>query len=165
MIHLPRWLPLLLLAVLIHAQSPSSRVRDRFIGVWKLLSCELKSSAGELSYPYGEHPLGRISYDKAGRMSATLMRPGRPGSSSREAVSQLSREALLALCRGFIAYYGTFDVDEAAHTVIHHVQVSSYPSYVGIDLKRTYEFTGNQLILTATTANGVMRLVWEREPD
>ena len=165
MIHLLRWLPLLLLAVLIHAQGPSSNVRDRFLGVWKLLSCELKSSSGQLSYPYGEHPLGRISYDKAGRMSATLMRPGRPGSTSREAVSQLSREDLLELIRGFVAYYGTFDVDESTHTVIHHVQASSYPSNVGIDLKRSYEFSGNQLILTATMSNGVMRLVWEREPD
>ena len=52
-------------------------VRDRFIGVWKLISCERKSNDGKLSYPYGEKPIGRITYDKAGRMSAILMRPGR----------------------------------------------------------------------------------------
>ncbi|HEV2688580.1 MAG TPA: lipocalin-like domain-containing protein, partial [Bryobacteraceae bacterium] len=75
MTHVLRPLLLFLLATLIHAQSPSPKVRDRFIGVWKLVSCELKSANGDLTYPYGEQPIGRITYDKAGRMSATLMRP------------------------------------------------------------------------------------------
>jgi hypothetical protein len=33
-------------------------------------------------------------------------------------------------------YFGTFDIDEATRTVIHHVQASLVPSYVGTDLKR-----------------------------
>jgi len=113
MLHALRFLPLLLLAALIQAQSSSGKVRDRFIGVWKLLSCEQRANSGEVSYPYGEHPVGRIIYDRAGRMSATLMRPGRAASSSREALRQLGREDLLEVIRGFTAYYGTFDVDES----------------------------------------------------
>ena len=66
---------------------------------------------------------------------------------------------------GFVAYFGTFDIDEATRTVIHHVQASLVPSFVGTDLKRTYEFAGNQLILTARTDDGALRLIWEREPD
>src|SRR5262245_6529203 len=53
------------------------RVRDRFIGVWKLVSCERKLTDGKVGYPYGEKPVGRLTYDRAGRMSAQLMRPGR----------------------------------------------------------------------------------------
>ena len=165
MLHALRFLPLLLLAALIQAQSSSGKVRDRFIGVWKLLSCEQRANSGEVSYPYGEHPVGRIIYDRAGRMSATLMRPGRAASSSREALRQLGREDLLEVIRGFTAYYGTFDVDESSHTVIHHVEAALYPGWVGTDLKRSYEFSGNQLILTAASANGALRLVWERQPD
>jgi hypothetical protein len=56
-------------------------------------------------------------------------------------------------------------VDESAQTVIHHVQACLVPSWVGTDLKRTYRFDGNRLVLTASTATGVLELVWEREPD
>lgn len=138
-------------------------VRNRFIGVWKLVSCERKSSSGELSYPYGEKPVGRITYDKAGRMSAQLMRPERhsPAGTTLQTGSPTELRDVL----GFVAYFGTFDIDEATRTVIHHVQASLVTSYVGTDLKRTYEFAGTQLILTARTEDAAWRLIWEREPD
>jgi len=142
--------------------------RDRFIGVWKLISCVRKSKDGVVDYPYGEKPVGRITYDKAGRMSAQLMRPGRrstvaPGQSfltGNASVTEI-REAV----DGFIAYFGTFDVDESAKTVIHHVQACLVPSWVGTDLKRTYRFDANRLVLTASGPTGVLELVWEREAD
>lgn len=141
--------------------------RDRFIGVWKLIRCERKSKDGRIDYPYGEKPVGRINYDKAGRMSAQLMRPGRrstvaPGVSliAGNAGSEEIRDAV----DGFIAYFGTFDVDESAQTVIHHVQACLVPSWVGTDLKRTYRFDANRLVLTAA-ATSVLELVWERELD
>jgi hypothetical protein len=51
--------------------------RDRFLGVWKLIRCERKFTDGRIGYPCGEKPDGRITYDKAGRMAAQLMGPGR----------------------------------------------------------------------------------------
>jgi YD repeat-containing protein len=156
---------LCILAGVIQAQPSTSTTRDRFVGVWKLMSCQLKSANGDLSYPYGQEPVGRITYDKAGRMSATLMRRGRPTTYTRDSLGKTTREDLAEVLRGFTAYFGTFDVDESTHTVIHHVEASIYPSNVGTDLKRTYEFSGNQLILTAVMTQGIMRLVWERQPD
>jgi len=156
---------LLILATSAGLMAQTAQVRDRFIGTWKLLSCELKAGNGNLSYPYGEQPVGRISYDKAGRMSALLMRPGRPATYNRDSLGQLSPQDMREVLRGFTAYYGTFDVEESTKTVIHHVKASIYPSNVGTDLKRTYDFTENRLILTAVIGQGVMQLVWEREPD
>jgi len=40
------------------------------MGVWKLIRCERKWADGRVDYPYGKTPVGRISYDKQGRMSA-----------------------------------------------------------------------------------------------
>ena len=142
--------------------------RDRFIGVWKLVRFERKFTDGRIDYPYGEKPVGRITYDKAGRMSAQLMRPGRrstvaPGASF--VTGNASAEEIREAVEGFIAYYGTFDVDESTQTVIHHVQACLVPSWVGTDLKRTYRFEANRLVLTATATTGVLELVWEREQD
>jgi hypothetical protein len=147
------------------AMSATATARDIFIGVWRLIGCERKLRDGRVEYPYGEKPVGRITYDKAGRMSALLMRPGRrstvaPGLSliAGNASSEEIREAV----NGFIAYFGTFDVDESSHTVIHHVQACLVPSCVGTDLKRTYRFSANRLVLTATTAS-VLEVIWERD--
>jgi hypothetical protein len=141
--------------------------REAFLGVWSLLRCERKSKDGVIDFPYGEKPVGRITYDKAGRMSAQLMRPGRcssmaPGMSliAGDASVEEIREAVT----GFTAYFGTFDVDESARTVIHHVQACLVPSWVGTDLKRTYRFDANRLVLTASTTS-VVELVWERERE
>jgi hypothetical protein len=141
--------------------------QDRFIGVWRLIRCERKSKDGRIDYPYGEKPVGRITYDRAGRMSALLMRPGRrstvaPGVSliAGNANGEEIREAV----NGFIAYFGTFDVDESTQVVIHHVQACLVPSWVGTDLKRTYRFNASRLLLTAVTTS-VLELIWEREPD
>jgi hypothetical protein len=64
-----------------------------------------------------------------------------------------------------MAYFGTFDVDESTQTVIHHVQACLVPSWVATDLKRTYRFNANRLVLTAATTTGVLELIWERERD
>jgi hypothetical protein len=149
------------------AMQAAPAARERFIGVWRLLRCARKRADGSLDYPYGENPAGRITYDKAGRMSAQLMRPGRrctvaPGVSftAGNANGEEIREAV----DGFIAYFGTFDVDESAQTVIHHVQACLVPSWVGTDLKRAYRFETDRLVLTAVTTS-VLELTWEREQD
>jgi hypothetical protein len=148
----------------------TAAVRDQFIGVWKLVSMERKAPDGTLTHPYGDAPIGRITYDRSGRMSAQLMRPGRghasltPASSSTDALRTASNEDLREMVNGFSAYFGTFDVDEGRKTVIHHVQAALLPSWVGTDLKRTYEFSGNRLTLRVASASS-LTLVWEKEKD
>ena len=141
--------------------------RHRFLGVWKLVRCERKYPDGRIDYPYGQKPVGRITYDKVGRMSAQLMKPGRkstvaPGMNL--AIGNANNEELREAVRGFTAYFGRFDVDESTATVIHHVEASLSPNWVGTDLRRTYRFMGNQMVLTAAAAGSVTELLWEREP-
>ena len=52
-------------------------VRGSLIGVWTLQSCVRTFADGHKEYPFGEKPVGRIEYDKEGRMFALLMRSGR----------------------------------------------------------------------------------------
>ena len=75
-----------------------------------------------------------------------------------------SSEEIRDAVNGFVAYFGSFDVDESAQTVIHHVQACLVPSWVGTDLKRVYRFDANRLVLTAAST-AVLEVVWEREPD
>jgi hypothetical protein len=127
---------------------------DEFIGAWKLVSYERRTAAGDLEYPMGAHPVGRIAYDPLGRMSAQLMRADRPHFQS----SPGSAEEKIAAYDGYVAYYGSYTVNPANHTVVHHVEASLNPNWVGTDLTRSYEFSGSQLILSTAE----IRLVWER---
>ena len=154
------------LAGLLCGQAPSTRkVSDEFVGVWNLISFERRTAAGELTYPMGHHPVGRLTYDAQGRMSAQIMHPDRPkfqsGISSRG-----SAEEKIAAYDGYLAYYGTYVVKEKEHAVIHQVEGSFYPNWVGSDQRRLFEFSAGKLILRALNGSGgpgtESRLVWER---
>jgi Lipocalin-like domain len=118
-------------------------MRKRFLGIWKLLSVETVVD-GSLSYPYGEHPVGRLAYDDAGRMSVQIMKTGRQSPTDD----------------GCLAYYGTFAVDEENQTVIHHLEACNIPAWIGTEQKRPFEFDGDHLVLNAPST----KLVWERLP-
>jgi hypothetical protein len=162
---------LLSLSPLAAGRRQTSGARTRLIGVWKIVSYESKdNSTGAVVQPYGNRPFGRLTYDRDGRMSAVLMNPARRPvggtntSSQAATLRDASCEDLREILAGFLSYCGTYDVDEASRTVIHHVQASLIPSWSGNDQRRHYEFTGNdRLVLTATWAQSVSRLVWQRE--
>lgn len=130
------------------------------------MSWESRAATGEVSYPFGEHPVGVLTYDSKGRMSAQLMRRNRPAFRSADLFRGTPDEIKTAF-EGFIAYFGTYTVDQKASTVTHHVEGSSFPNYVGTDLKRSLGVSGGRLTLRTEpfaiggqTAVGV--LVWER---
>ena len=154
------------LAGLSAVASAQQSTRNRLIGVWKLRSCVSTFKDGRTEHPFGEKPVGRIEYDKAGRMSALLMRPDRrstlpPGTPLNKATSEELRDAVT----GFVAYFGTFDIDEATQTVIHHVEASLSPSWVGTDLKRRFRFDADRLILIRPAQDSSDELIWQRESD
>lgn len=144
-------------------------IRKTFVGVWRIVSCESKDRiTGKVRFPYGTNPVGRLTYDSTGRMSAQVMRPGRrstialtaPASAIGDILANEMREAVV----GYMAYFGTFDIDVSTRTVIHHVDASLVPSWVGTDQRRTYDFSGqNRLTLTASRPETVNTLVWRRE--
>jgi hypothetical protein len=144
-------------------QNPEASVRKRLIGVWKLSSISIEVLVdGNVLYPYGEHPIGLLTYDEAGRISAQIMQPGRQSSvSDPAAISRASADELRQIAEGYIGYYGSFTIDEENRTVIHHVEACTLPAWVGTDQKRQYEFAGPRLALRS----GPSKLVWERSPD
>jgi hypothetical protein len=138
-------------------------VRGGLIGVWALQSCVRTFADGHKEYPFGEKPIGRIEYDHEGRVFALLMRPGRrstvaPGLELDAASVEEIREAVT----GFVAYFGTYEVDDVSQTVTHRVEASLEPSWVGTSLKRRFRWDGARLVLTRAVPGTTDELVWER---
>ena len=150
----PIWITILTGVV---ALAAASQVSEKFAGSWKLISFELTSPTGEVSYPLGRDAAGRITYDAAGRMSVQITQPNRPKTGTPQ--------QMFGPHGGYLAYYGAYVVDESRGVVIHKVEASLYPDYVGTNQERRYTFAGNRLTLEAETPQlGHSKLIWERLP-
>lgn len=141
--------------------------RDRLIGAWKLLSAEFLGINGKTVYLWGKNPKGILIYHSSGYVSAQIMNPDRPKFSSRDNLKGTPEETKFAF-DGYQAYFGTYEMDEEAKTVVHRISGNLFPNAVDIVLKRFYKFSGNdRLILsTPTMSMGGKRvtgsLIWER---
>jgi len=141
-------------------------LRDQFVGTWKLVSTEFHGSDGELVYPYGETPSGVVIYDTNGHMAVQIMGSDRPLFASDDEQKGTFDE-LKAAFGSYGAYFGTYTVDEAQGRVIHHVQGSLFPNWVGGDQIRYFQFNRNRLTLKTPPildggSNLTGILIWER---
>ena len=139
---------------------------EQFVGTWKLASFESQRSSGEVTYPMGKDAVGMIMYDANGHMSVQVMRPDRPVFASSDRIKGTPAEIVPAF-EGFIAYYGTYEVNEEEGIVTHHVEGSLFPNWVGIAHRRFFEFSGNRLTLSTPPIplggeQVTAVLIWER---
>ena len=105
-------------------QSTSSQGADtkRLIGTWRVVS--VTRPDGQAAR--GARPAGLIYYDASGHMAAQLM----TDSSLRRpfAAEQPSPEEAQTALRDYIAYFGTYSVDEGAKRITHHPQGGITPA-------------------------------------
>lgn len=130
---------------------------ERFVGVWRLVGWEIWEEGGPVTEPLGAAPQGYLIYTAGGHMAVQMMRPDRPLFTSGDRWTSVPEEVQAAYA-GYNAYCGTFVVHAAEGYVSHHLECSLYPNRVGTELRRTYAFTGNRLILTTPDS----RMTWER---
>ena len=146
---------------------PSRSVKDQLVGTWRLVSWTVKEIESEIiDYPFGQCPLGWIMYRSEGYMGVAIMRPDRGKFTSNNLV-EATPEEIKAGFEGYISYFGTYEVSEHEHFVIHHLQLSWFPNLVGTDQKRYFELSGNRLTLKTPPLSllgegQVHRLVWDR---
>ena len=136
--------------------------RNSLNGVWQLVSFEQNEPDGNVSYPYGEMPVGRLTFDAAGRMSVFVMKPGRFASvNSTSAITTATVDDLRQIADGFIAYYGDFQVDDSTKTITSKVTAATIPAWTGSEQKRAYELSGDTLALITPAT----KLTWMRLPN
>lgn len=140
--------------------------KEALLGTWKLVSSVGHWSDGRVSYPYGEKPDGMLVYDAKGHFSGQIQAPGRALFES-DNVLRGTDEEVRAAFEGYVAYYGTYEVDEQSASVTHYIQGSWFPNWVGNTQTRFYEFEGEKLRLTTAPFVGKRNqvthtLLWER---
>ncbi len=139
---------------------------DRFAGAWRLLECYGKWSDGGISHPYGKEPTGLLMYDGHGSFSGQIVASARPAFQSGNLLKGTAEEIKTAF-EGYIAYYGTYEVDEANGQITHRVEGSLFPNWIGDFQTRNYQFEGEKLRLNTEPIKGAradltVTLLWER---
>jgi Lipocalin-like domain len=114
------------------------------IGTWRLISWENRSAAGQVSYPLGRAAVGYIMYNEDGYMFVAIMSPYRLkfagdlfGGSTEEKAQAAS---------SYVSYCGRYEF--RGETVIHHVELSLFHNWVGVDQERLVDLTGDRLTLS-----------------
>ena len=145
----------LVFSVFAHAQSTekistSGGAKEKLIGAWHLVHIDAPGPDGKPA-PVPQ-PKGMLIYTRDGHMSVQLMYP--------ESANSLSNEYVL---NGYEASFGSYDIDEIAHTVTHHVQGSvTRDLLVGKDLPRKFEFTADgHLIIRSARPDEHWFVTWE----
>jgi hypothetical protein len=135
-------------------------LKERLVGTWRLVSIESRESPEEAwQKRFGDQPRGYIMYDATGHMAVQIEKTPVPAKLASDDDWKPTADEALRVYLGYLAYFGTYTVDEAASAVTHHVEGSLRPSYAGTDQLRPATFEGDRLILSD---GKTFRVVWER---
>jgi hypothetical protein len=134
------------------------------IGTWRLLSWENRGIDGQVSYPFGQDAVGYIMYQQDGYMFVAIMRPHRAPFTVGDLLRGSTAEKVAA-AESYVSYCGRYEFQ--GDKVIHHIELSLFPNWVGSDQERFVELTGDRLVLSTRPMvldgkQQTAHLVWER---
>jgi hypothetical protein len=135
------------------------------IGTWRLISWENRSLVdGQISYPLGEDATGYIMYNDDGYMFVAIMGSNRLRFAADDLLSATKEEEAQAE-ETYVTYCGRYEFH--GETVIHHVELSLFPNWVGSKQERLVEVRGNRMTLSTRPIllRGIRQrahLIWER---
>ncbi len=134
-------------------------------GCWHLKAWTISYSDDRTTtMPFGEQPIGFIMYTKEGWMSASICRRDRSGFSQSLGLRHQPDTVLANAYRDYFHYAGPYVIE--GDTVLHTVEQSLNPDFVGSVQKRQIELQGDRLCLSGVDSIGEVqryhRLVWSR---
>lgn len=133
--------------------SESGALAARLVGTWQVLDMVDTDATGNVRHPYGKQPKGYIVYDPTGHLHVQVMRtPPTPHFAAGDQAG--TDDEVRAAYDGYVAYFGTYEVDEARSQAIHRVEGSLMPSYTGTDQPRPIKLAGDELVIEGKTSEG-----------
>ncbi|MGB0562559.1 MAG: lipocalin-like domain-containing protein [Spirulinaceae cyanobacterium] len=121
---------------------------NKFIGSWRLLAWYNKDTDGKMYYPFGEDAVGYIMYAADGYMGVNIMKRDRPQFADNDLLKGSQSEQSEAF-KGYIAYSGRYEIQ--SDKVIHHIEATLFPNWVGVAQERFFEFSPDHNQLTLST--------------
>ena len=140
-----------------------AQTAKELVGMWTLISVTLEQD-GKKTDMYGTNPQGQAIFAPNGRFSIMFIRSDVPkfASANREAGTPEENQAAVY---GSIAYFGTYSARETDKIIMYHVEGSTFPNWRGVDQKRLFKLSGDELTLTnptPSTGSGSGYSIWRR---
>lgn len=122
-------------------------LKNELIGTWKLLSyIEVPLNGVDSKFPMGKNPKGLLMQDGDGYMSMQISSSERNSFSSDDRY-QADQEELISQVQGFIAFAGSYKINETKAVIQYAMTTSSYPNWEGKIQERRVDFEGDILYL------------------
>jgi Lipocalin-like domain len=137
---------------------------DPLVGTWRLVSFEMRDEQGRVTHPLGRDAVGFITYAPDGHMPVQFGRADRARLAVGDWAGATPAE-IAAAARDYLAYCGTYELRDGE--VVHRVELSLMPNWIGAELVRLVAFDGERVSLSTppTLVGGrqqIATLVWER---
>jgi len=136
------------------------------VGFWRLKEAFVVDLEGRrIGAAFGSNPKGYITYMPGGMMMTVIADAEQPPLSGDRFSAPVEERA-----RAFSAasaYAGRYRFD--GRTVVHTVEVCTYPNWVGSEVVRTVELAGDEAVYQTAPhplggVDAIVRLVWQRQP-
>lgn len=133
------------------------------VGSWRLESFRIEAEDGATYHPLGEQPQGYITYGADGYMQVNIQAAGRDRFLTDNFLDPKPADPTAAM--RYIAYAGRYRVDQ--DRIVHHIEVSFFPNWIGVDQVRYARPEGDLLslstpLLTYRGRPGRATLRWRR---
>src|SRR3984957_16214626 len=129
----------------------AERIPSRLVGVWSLVAYTEEKEGYKGTNPLGSKPVGFLIYTPDGFVSAQLMKPGRSVFQSLD-WHKGTPEEYVESGSGYIAYCGTYEVDETNETITHIPSVALLPNLIHGRQLRALTLNGDRLTLRTSSA-------------
>ena len=128
--------------------SPWTDAERRLIGTYRVLAMEHYADDGEVGRPFGDDPRGLIVYTAERYMTAVLMRSDRPRFEAGDVLGGTDAERAAAF-QTANAFAGRWEL--VGDEVVHHLEVTTFPNWVGTEQRRRFELSDTHLTLFPPT--------------
>jgi Lipocalin-like domain len=140
-------------------------LRSELVGTWVLADMHADTWDGDDRNPFGAHPQGRMILDQAGHATVVIIGADRLQFRSADRLTGSAEENQAAV-QGSQSFYGTYTVGESDHSLVFHIERSSFANWDGTAQEST--ITLNADVLTQIkpgphSSYGVAR--WQRVRD
>jgi hypothetical protein len=155
-------LGVLCLGMVLSAGEVFAQTAKDLAGTWTLVS-NVSEQGGNKTDTFGPHPKGILIVDANGRYVLAVARAGLPKVASNNRTTATPEENK-AIVGGSITHFGTLSVNAADKTITFKIETSTFPNWDGIEQKRPFTITGDELQYTvpAQSGGGTGTVVWKR---
>ena len=138
-------------ALVLSAPACAQTAKD-VVGTWDYVSAETVAPDGKRSPTFGLNPKGIVVFAANGHYALIVTRSGQPKFASNNRM-QGTPEENKAIVQGSISHFGTYTVNEADKTITFHIQTSTFPNWDGMDQKRPFTLSGDELKYSVPAAS------------